>query len=370
MICTKITTPFPRGVRFERVSRHNIKLEVVDAAESSQRHPREISVYSPSWDEEDMAHLLNYPPGTSPMSHGDNDVYTNTSCVGETPCASHERPHIDRHTHDGTYDTLHWQPIHHAPTSPSSIHLTNEAHSPSPSKRKASNPITNVLTDSSRFALDEFEHSDLEAQGKRRKLEQDRNTDVSFMWDAPATPTEMAPVADNILYAHLKSILTGPTNQGNASPALGHTTWFEKFDSPTVQTSSKSNVAILAGNKPPVFGWQVRTGPSPNARSDTPPSPEKVELKPLTQDEIQRNYREFEQRRKQKEAEKAFYAATVPGFDGVISPMEEGDRAFERVFLEDSEEGDWASDAADVDDGLSDGMYSLFCDGDDEEGEC
>jgi hypothetical protein len=60
----------------------------------------------------------------------------------------------------------------------------------------------------------------------------------------------------------------------------------------------------------------------------------------LMQEQIQRNYREFEEHQKRKATEKAYYAATIPGFDGVVSPTDMNDKDMERIFLGDSDTGD------------------------------
>lgn len=69
----------------------------------------------------------------------------------------------------------------------------------------------------------------------------------------------------------------------------------------------------------------------------------------FNQAQIQRNYWEFEEHIKRKAAEKAYYAATIPDFDGIISPSDipanENDRSFyERVFLQDGVSEAGASD--------------------------
>jgi hypothetical protein len=71
------------------------------------------------------------------------------------------------------------------------------------------------------------------------------------------------------------------------------------------------------------------------------------------QAQIQRNYLEFESRQKRKAAEKAYYSATIPGFDGIISPSDvpanENDRSFyEHVFLEARDSDCGSSDGDDV----------------------
>jgi hypothetical protein len=94
----------------------------------------------------------------------------------------------------------------------------------------------------------------------------------------------------------------------------------------------------------------------------TPPNSATAQLLPtfqnnfvLSQEQIQHNYQEFEERMKRKAAEKAYYAATIPGFDGIVSPTDENDKSFERIFLEDGETGGWESDM----EGLSEGMESV-----------
>ena len=67
----------------------------------------------------------------------------------------------------------------------------------------------------------------------------------------------------------------------------------------------------------------------------------------LLQEQIQHNYQEFEEKARRKAAKTTYYMDDVAGFDGLLSPLDEVDRDFERVFLEQSGDEAWASDADD-----------------------
>ena len=90
----------------------------------------------------------------------------------------------------------------------------------------------------------------------------------------------------------------------------------------------------------------------PNTATESSHSEQSTEL---SQERIQQNYVEFEKKAQRKAAEKAYYASTIPNFDGIVSPTDEVDKDIERAFLADSEAEDWDSDV----DGLSEGLEKL-----------
>jgi hypothetical protein len=240
---------------------------------------------------------------------------------------------------------------------------------PTPVKRKASGSSHSVLENQGRFALDKFEHLDLEVDAKRRKLrqldDQDEHMDEHTLL--------IADEVDDSLHGFLTKVTTGPMGEAQTSPTENDIRcWFDKLDRPKAPTAPRPHAATLPGIKHTTFPWKDRQAthgarlPSDASSSHvdeiTPPNSATTQLLPtfqnnlaLSQEQIQHNYQEFEERMKRKAAEKAYYAATIPGFDGIVSPTDENDKSFERIFLEDGETGGWESDM----EGLSEGLESV-----------
>jgi hypothetical protein len=226
------------------------------------------------------------------------------------------------------------------------VSTSSESDTGSPGKRKAS--YTNALAvegvEPNRFK--EPQQAKASVDSKRRKLGQHDGIDsISEVAAATAAPDDSD---DDFLLCHLARI---PTSR-----------WYKKLEDGSMPFVHKSNV---------IASTDLRLGP--NAFSDwahgkhsspplSIPRPSRVkEINPpvmtstttaasteaLSQEQIQHNYREFEERQKRKAAEKAYYAATIPDFDGAVSPMDMNDQSMEHIFLSDGEIDETDDDADD-----------------------
>ncbi|KAF2023276.1 hypothetical protein EK21DRAFT_12766, partial [Setomelanomma holmii] len=391
-----ITTQLPAGVRFECISRYKLRARIHGKA---PRPVRELGVShadataranNNNWfipQPQDPAQRFGPANGQQPPDTGSPWVpsYTSTPFSKEGKDRSQElhpedqrlmdvllQPFqlFDAGTDDGTViqstsplPRQRWVRAPRFEANDEHEGLFEWAHI----KRKVSRSSEEIMKHLGRCALDKFEHLDLEVDAKRRKLEQpDEDIDANVMaW-------QLQQAADDSLYAHLGNVTTGPMGEAHTSPTEGDTgCWFEKLDRPRIAIPTRPHSATLRGVKHTTFPWKTRQemciGPPPsNAGSSyvdeiTPPdcATSEYPLAPinnkLSQEQIQHNYQEFEELMKRKAAEKAYYAATIPGFDGIVSPTDENDRSFERIFLESSEAGDWESEM----EGLSEGIESV-----------
>ena len=334
------------------MSRYHLKLEVNDAVLPSQRHRRNSSMQISSWEEENLVHTLRHHFDTSAKSNDIEDLYANAPYLESMMGSSCGRPRIRHQTRDGTRIIRAFasdrpvdfevsgrvQPIHHESSYPELGYAADKVQAISPSKRKASVPIISSPTDSD-SSLAKFDHHDLD---KRRKVGQDCNDSASAMWDAPETAhgkERVVSSASDILYAHIGNMMTSPVVQVQNSGATMEVTWFGKVDSHKDSVPPGSRAATIAGPSQTTSPWYIHADSSP-VDSAAPSSPANYALEPPTQHEIQRNYIEFLELKKRREADRAYYTATIPGFDGVVSPTDEGDEAFERAFLEGDSEGE------------------------------
>jgi hypothetical protein len=219
-----------------------------------------------------------------------------------------------------------------------------ESDTGSPSKRKASS--TSILTAEGvrPTSSEEPQQPALSADAKRRKLRQ--HDSVNFISEVAAATALPEDSDDDSLHPYLARI---PTS-----------TWYKKDENGSMSCARKSNTAastnlsistpvysdnarrILAsrGHRKHSFPTIPVPGPSyVNAitRPVTASTTTLARTGALSQEQIQHNYREFEERQKQKAAEKAYYTATIPGFDGAVSPTDLNDISMERIFLYDSE---------------------------------
>lgn len=139
-----------------------------------------------------------------------------------------------------------------------------------------------------------------------------------------------------------------------SSPILDRA--YATFKEDIASKAPKTHPATLASTKQTSFAWRagrrarICTHPSPaSTESGSSPTDETSDsiMGKLSQEQIQHNYAEFEKRKKDKAAEKAYYMATIPGFDGVVSPTDVvGDKCFERIFRGEDEDGagEWVSE--------------------------
>ncbi|KAF2826911.1 hypothetical protein CC86DRAFT_466693 [Ophiobolus disseminans] len=385
----KVTTPFHADVRFERVSRYRIKLDVCERNEAGhyENHDNDNPCASaptppashskpawvPSYTSTPQSKIMR-PATKAPRNQEEAEAFTR---VSDSWMAS---LHFDNHLRMWAYPSI-------------------EMERDPPVKRKASRQMASpAKTHGGSFALDKFEHLDLELDTKRRKLEQNDEPDVHMIFPSPS------PVSDDVVDTPFANLFTGPMGEAQTSPTSNSPCWFEKLDDTRVRTLPRSFAASLSSTRQTMFPWKSggegfphspsdgsssheisgfsqKSGTSRNSLSQEEIQRNYREFKErnkqnvvekehpmaatpdtsrtsLSQEEIQRNYREFEERMKQKAAEKEYYMATIPGFDGVVSPTEDDDNAFERVFLEGSEQSDWESEVS----VLSEGMASVCMD--------
>lgn len=293
-----------------------------------------------------------------------------------------------------SYEITHDNAPPSSPATPEASVWNNERNSlaskdsldlSSPVKRKACGFSSTASDVRGRYALDQLEHLDLGVDAKRRKLlqldEQDAHIDAHAILSADE--------ADGSLHALLTKVLTDPMGDAQTLSIESNTDgWFKKLDQPIPSAAPKPRAATLPGiehTKSPWKDHQATHGaPLPSHASSshvdeiTPPTSAHEAHSPVfkttsphqahspifktsapSQEQIQNNYHEFEERMKRKAAEKAYYAATILGFDGIVSPTDENDKSFERIFLEDGETEGWDEDMDMEMDGLSESIESV-----------
>jgi hypothetical protein len=170
--------------------------------------------------------------------------------------------------------------------------------------------------------------------------------------------------------AHLARVATELMGGAQTSSPSKHSLWAHQLEdnehnsaAGTCILSAKATPCTLASTKQTSVTWHLpkvssKHSPASSAESSpahniTPPITASTTTSASTdalQEQIQHNYHEFEERKKQKTAEKEYYKATVPGFDGIVSPTVADDKTFESIFIGDDEADGWSSDD---DDGLS-----------------
>jgi hypothetical protein len=184
-----------------------------------------------------------------------------------------------------------------------------ESNAGSPGKRKASSTDELALYASEPLASEEVQRPCAEVDAKRRKLE---------LADSEVFSTEAA--TDRGKTPDSGSVTSSPKRSAGASTK-------PRLSIPSTLSSGASS-STINNDSPPVTA---------SATSSTSPPM-------LTQEQIQRNYREFEEQQQRKAAERAYYAATIPGFDGVVSPTDVNDKSIERIFIERMDNDDEAED--------------------------
>lgn len=125
------------------------------------------------------------------------------------------------------------------------------------------------------------------------------------------------------------------------------------YRDPTSDHTDSDNSSSAPDTSPPPPPATATTG---STHSQQPPSTELL----LSQEQIQQNYVEFAERAQRKAAEKAYYATTIPNFDGIVSPTDEVDMSFEEVFFDadsdvESDAEEWTTEL----EGLSEEMETL-----------
>lgn len=217
------------------------------------------------------------------------------------------------------------------------------------SKRKVSRGLS--IDTCGPSTLDKHENVDLEAIVKRRRLSQGGQQDALMETDSEWPDLQ------------LDHNTTRPLDETHQSSILETYNPPEDPNEPMTAGSYQPATATMDAKKYSKFAWDLcmrsglthispPTSPTSSSVNEITPPNTAVEMTSsasttLSQDEIRRNYWEFVQRNQRKAAEKDYYLKTVPGFDGVVSPTDENDQNFERIFMESSDVDDiedWEDD--------------------------
>lgn len=383
VVCAKIITPFHDGVRFERISRYSLKLKVdqesLDLEAQSKLCDQAADIvlsepgspWVPSYSHTPLSktgleapgqagnvQMHDTPPQDSSLRQMDFDFRPSISTeqrvnpfvLGGTPSKLPSPPNSEGDLPVITNDRIgNSRPD----LSPEEL-LSGSQHSPGKRKALQSDAPTPELSGS--FALDKVEHPDLSVDPKRRKVAQHEDPDIVI--DDSAVDAWLDNMSEEDLFDRLSRISTGL--MGSAQSPLS--IWYKKrenggscLSSKTTASSSapKPHVASFGANKQTTFVWPnpYYSLPSAAPRIDEVLDSSTDEISPttassaassipLSQGQIQRNYQEFAQRQQDKAAERAYYTATIPGFDGVVSPTDTEGKAFERIFLDDAKDMD------------------------------
>ncbi|KAF1918725.1 hypothetical protein BDU57DRAFT_119054 [Ampelomyces quisqualis] len=373
VLSAKVTTPFHEGVRFERVSRYSIKLEVngpkhIDTSNCKSQSLHAMPVDKPMHGADTSQHdaLLAYQSRAQPElyagsshQHGSPWIPSySTTPLSKIDCVpvrqwntSRNNQDIKQEATDCQDDKTGQHPFKN--DVPSCSHTIQPRRDPvmdgSSFKRKVCHSAGLTIHPRGSFALDKVQPFDSEVTPKRRKVDHHDDANDLSMEDAN----------DEDLLAHFAGISTGLMGDAQSSPTLDRPYWSEKEDvephsASKVYAGPRNHTAALASNKRTSFTWRSgrprcaalitahsqpsTTDSSPTDETNTPATASSSSTEPLSQEQIQRNYMEFEQRKKQKAAEKAYYMATIPGFDGVVSPTDVHDKTFERIFMNNDDE--------------------------------
>jgi hypothetical protein len=391
-LCAKIVTPLYDGVHFERTSRYSLCLSVPEISKPAA-NAHDIPRADEYIDEDALREAVmdalakRYPlrmQGPQPS----------LSATGQKPCMflptrlrqprsdsvtdASPRKNIDSKIYD---IAVRGGQSQHEKDNISSWKVLNTPQI-SPTKRKASRPVR-VFPTSDRD-LDYW---------KRQKLEELNDPDLHMVEDSIQTNTsdlhanadahpgypEVESPASKFLAEVAKALWGKPSDEQDHSPKHHlpdvHNNVVEihlppQDNTPYIQLNRTKHTAFpwqrednyirhsstLPMDRSDAFYHRSRTysysncplmgallSPVDSAIDDTvlpvgagsSASPESE----FDQAQIQHNYMEFEERQKRKAAEKAYYAVTIPGFDGIISPSDmpanENDKNFyERVFLD------------------------------------
>jgi hypothetical protein len=221
----------------------------------------------------------------------------------------------------------------------------------SPGKRKTLCTKTLAVDTSDPVRFERAAYPDLSVDAKRRKLGQ--HDDMELIGETAAATELPDEVDDDFIHAYL--------------PHITAKNWHKQLENDRAVHAPRCNAGRLAdftfrhtalsGNKhnPFALGGRRRYSlPSPPGSGSSPvdeitlpvsaSSTTSASTGIFSQEQIQHNYHEFENRQKRKAAEKASYTATIPGFDGVVSPTDVSDKSIERIFLEHGEADDEADD--------------------------
>jgi hypothetical protein len=203
----------------------------------------------------------------------------------------------------------------------------------SPGKRKSWSSSGLFIDAAEQLALGNGHRPNLEVDTKRRKLWQNVDSDVLMSSDSdPLSRDEAENDARSAVLVRAVNGLKGrsdtPSSSGTRQISF---TWLLPQSSLDHSPASSEDSSPAHDIEPPVTA-STTTSASTDA----------------LQEQIQHNYQEFEERQKQQAAEREYYKAAIPGFDGIVSPTDVEKRVFEGIFMEDDKVDDWSSD-----DGLS-----------------
>lgn len=356
-------TEFNDGVRFERVARYSIKLEVdseqpKSAGSSSSASARRDSLgaHQSAWFD---------PPQSSSdgslQNHGLPWVLSHTNtpqpqmdCMFPPPLPGHMQqcaPQDLLCSRDGQYVDQTFDISQLAGLAAMSVKFepssASSGSSVSASKRKALPTADYPTTTGGPFALERIDECH-PVVPKRRKLSPPDITDY------------MIADSDDKLFAHLDRITTGPMGSADSTPPSADPSWSKKLDDSS--KAPKPFPATLASTKQTSFTWRGRKRHSNSSAAssleDMSSQSTSASSEGLSQEQIQINYREFKQRKARKEQEKKYYMETIPGFDRVVSPTDVEGKTFEGIFL-DGSEGEWTEDGDTEIDGVSEGVVSV-----------
>ncbi|KAH5399897.1 hypothetical protein HBI32_180620 [Parastagonospora nodorum] len=368
VLSTKIATEFDDGVRFERVARYSIKLEVGSEHPSSAGSSSFVFARHDSQDAHQAA-WFDSPQSSSAGSLQNHGLpwmpsYTNTPqpkmermfppplpghlqrCAPQnTMCnnISHSGQHMNKTFDLSKLAELSAMSAMFEPSSSSS------GSSVSAGKRKALPSADYPTATGGPFALDRIDECH-PVVPKRRKLSPTGVMDY------------MNTDSDDELFAHLDRITTGPMGSAESILPSADPLWSKKLDESS--KAPRPFPATLASTKQTSFTWRSRKRHSISSTTSSfedasPQATTSASSEALSQEQIQINYREFEQRKAKKEQEKAYYMETIPGFDRVVSPTDVEGKTFEGIFLGDEDEGEWTEDGDCEVDGVSEGVGSV-----------
>jgi hypothetical protein len=404
-------------VQFERISRYNIKLEICEEGQADIPNCNNSPAYdtfggsSVATDKDNVQWLDPrlqdfFQPGSdskaglqdgrasswvpsytsTPRSKTGNSREQTYESINSEPCARQAgKIHPCSRTNTDDVQCCATSKL----AGESWAHTFSHSKTNSPSKRKIWDDSAPKSTTNLRVAMARLEdHVDLdvEADAKRRKLKPADDTYIHIA--AEPTQTTCWDDSDEALDHHTMKSLTD-LDRTQTSPTSDNPSWFQKRQDrpskrePTPHPSTSGNPAPSTQqttpspdsslpDKSPTSLWSTYQElrihlpqPSSSPANDTKPlatasASTSASNSALSQEQIQHNYLEFEERKKRKAAEKAYYAATVPGFDGIVSPTEEDNKKFEHMFLNESDASDWVGE--DDDDGISEGLGSVCLD--------
>jgi hypothetical protein len=181
--------------------------------------------------------------------------------------------------------------------------------------------------------LNSVDNLNITIDAKRLKLSPLVNTDIEIDPSASYLPTRDQ---DDSLYAKTSEYIVPAPNHPPTqlpSPPCNANPWHKRH----------ATHPFAISNRPNTYALPKLCIRDPVARPDSPfeeLTPPPFATLGLSQAQIQHNYHEFEERKRHRALEKAYYKEHVPEFDGVVSPTEIEDCAFERIFLESGSEGE------------------------------